>query len=89
MWLARGRGWSLFRGSRRIPVNYVALERKDPNKAIELLKDASAIELGQSTSELTIFLCPAYVRGEAYLMLHDGKQRQRSFRNSSTIGNWW
>jgi hypothetical protein len=28
----------------------VALERKDPNKAIELLKDASAIELGQATS---------------------------------------
>ena len=51
----------------------VALERKDPNKAIELLKDASAVELGQATSGLQIFLCPAYVRGEAYLMLHDGK----------------
>jgi hypothetical protein len=37
----------------------VALERKDPNKAIELLKDASAIELGQATSGLTIYLCPA------------------------------
>jgi eukaryotic-like serine/threonine-protein kinase len=50
----------------------VALERKDPNRAIELLKDASAIELGQATSNLTIFLCPAYLRGEAYRMLHDG-----------------
>jgi serine/threonine protein kinase/tetratricopeptide (TPR) repeat protein len=50
----------------------VALERKDPNRAIELLKDASTIELGQATSSLTIFLCPAYLRGEAYQMLHDG-----------------
>ncbi len=49
----------------------VALERKDPNRAIELLKVASTIELGEPTN-LTIFLCPAYLRGEAYLMLHDG-----------------
>jgi eukaryotic-like serine/threonine-protein kinase len=49
----------------------VALERKDPNTATELLKDASAIELGQA-SRLTISLCPVYVRGEAYLMLQDG-----------------
>ncbi len=51
----------------------VALERKDPNGAIELLKVASTIELSSITAELTIFLCPVYVRGEAYLMLHDGK----------------
>ena len=57
----------------------VALERKDPNKAIELLKDASAVELGQATT-LTIFLCPAYVRGEAYLMLHDGKAAAVEFQ---------
>jgi len=49
----------------------VALARKDPNRAIELLKVASTFELGEPT-ELTIFLCPAYLRGEAYLMLHDG-----------------
>ena len=58
----------------------VALERKDANKAIELLKEASAIELGQSTSALTIFLCPVYVRGEAYLMLHDGKAAAEEFQ---------
>ena len=50
----------------------VALERKDPNRAIELLKDSASIELGQVTSDLPIYLCPAYIRGEAYLMLHDG-----------------
>jgi predicted Zn-dependent protease len=58
----------------------VALERKDANKAIELLKQASAIELGQSTGTLTIFLCPVYVRGEAYLMLHDGKAAAEEFQ---------
>jgi len=49
----------------------VALERKDPNRAVELLKEANTIELGQPTM-LTVFLCPVYIRGEAYLMLHDG-----------------
>jgi serine/threonine protein kinase/tetratricopeptide (TPR) repeat protein len=58
----------------------VALERKDPNKAIELLTDASAIELGQATSDLTIYLCPAYMRGEAYLMQHDGKAAAAEFQ---------
>ena len=58
----------------------IALERKDPNRAVELLKDASTIELGQSTAALTIFLCPVYVRGEAYLMLHDGNAAAAEFQ---------
>jgi len=57
----------------------VALQRKDPNRAIELLKVASAIELSSPT-ELTIFLCPAYLRGEAYLMLHDGNRAAAEFQ---------
>jgi DNA-binding winged helix-turn-helix (wHTH) protein/tetratricopeptide (TPR) repeat protein len=57
----------------------VALERKDPNRAIELLKVASAVELGGPTN-LTIFLCPAYLRGEAYLMLHDGNRAAAEFQ---------
>jgi eukaryotic-like serine/threonine-protein kinase len=44
------------------------------------LNDASTIELGQSTSALTIFLCPAYVRREAYLMLHEGKAAAAEFQ---------
>ena len=51
----------------------VALERKDPNRAIELLKVASTIELGAPT-QFAMFLCPVYLRGEAYLMLHDGNR---------------
>jgi serine/threonine protein kinase/tetratricopeptide (TPR) repeat protein len=58
----------------------VALERKDPNRAIELLKVASTIELGSITTDLTIFLCPAYLRGEAYLMLHDGNRAAEEFQ---------
>jgi hypothetical protein len=50
--------------------------------------DASAIELGQTTSGLTIFPCPTYVRGEAYLMLHDGKAAARTFRSLSIMVDW-
>jgi eukaryotic-like serine/threonine-protein kinase len=57
----------------------VALERKDPNRAVELLKTASTIELGQPTN-LTVFLCPVYLRGEAYLMLHDGNAAAVEFQ---------
>src|SRR5208337_4012939 len=42
----------------------VALERKDPNRAIELVKVASAIELGDGGN-----LLPVYLRGDAYLMM--------------------
>ena len=57
----------------------VALQRKDPNRAIELLKAASTVELSAPTN-LTIFLCPAYLRGEAYLMLHDGNAAAAEFQ---------
>jgi len=56
-----------------------ALQRKDPNQAVELLQAASTIELGQPTG-LTVFLCPVYVRGEAYLMLHDGNAAVAEFQ---------
>ena len=57
----------------------VALEHQDPNRAIELLKVASTIELGLP-SNLIIFLCPVYLRGEAYLMLHDGNRAAVEFQ---------
>jgi len=58
----------------------VALERKDPRRAIELLKVASMIELSSITASLTIFLCPPYVRGEAWIMLHDGNRAAAEFQ---------
>ena len=57
----------------------VALERKDPNQAIELLKVASTIEFGAPTT-LAMSLCPVYVRGKAYLMLHDGNRAAAEFQ---------
>jgi len=53
----------------------VALQRKDPNRAIELLKVASPIELGDTAN-----LLPVYLRGEAYLMLHDGSRAAAEFQ---------
>jgi eukaryotic-like serine/threonine-protein kinase len=58
----------------------VGLDHKGPSRAIELLNDASTIELGQSTTGLTIFLCPVYICGEAYLMLHDGNAAAAEFQ---------
>jgi tetratricopeptide (TPR) repeat protein len=69
----------------------VALERQDPNRAIELLKVASTIELSAPTN-LTIALCPAYLRGEAYLMLHDGNRAAAEFQkfidHRGLVGNF-
>jgi serine/threonine protein kinase/tetratricopeptide (TPR) repeat protein len=61
----------------------LALDRKDPNRAIELLKvTASNIELGAmiAGNESTAALCPAYLRGEAYLMLRDGNRAAAEFQ---------
>ncbi len=57
----------------------IALEHKDPNRAVELLKPTSTMELSEPT-EVTVFLCPTYLRGEAYLMLHDGSAAAAEFR---------
>lgn len=69
----------------------VALDRQNAAKAIELLKQASAIELGQP-SQLNVFLCPVYVRGQAYLMLHDGKAAAEEFQtvldHRGVVGNF-
>jgi outer membrane PBP1 activator LpoA protein len=54
----------------------VALQRKDPKRAVELLRAASAIELGDYGHRLF----PVYLRGEAYLMLHDGNRAAAEFQ---------
>jgi tetratricopeptide (TPR) repeat protein len=65
----------------------VALERKGPNRAIELLKVASTIELGDGG-----YLLPVYLRGEAYLMLHDGNAAALEFQkfidHRGLVGNF-
>ena len=52
----------------------IALQRKDPKRAVELLQVTSATELGPQG------LFTIYLRGEAYLMLHDGSRAAAEFQ---------
>ena len=58
----------------------IALQKNDPNRALELLQTSTPIELGQPAASAAVFLCPVYVRGEAYLMLHDGSAAAAEFQ---------
>jgi tetratricopeptide (TPR) repeat protein len=61
----------------------LALNRNDPAKAIELLQIASPYELGAPRSSFHAIygvLYPVYVRGEAYLALHQGAQAVTEFQ---------
>jgi tetratricopeptide (TPR) repeat protein len=53
----------------------IALQAKEGQRAIHALEKTSAVELGT----LGPYLCPAYVRGEAYLMVGDGQAAAREF----------
>jgi len=69
----------------------VALERKDPRRAIELLQTSSTIELG-TPGAFNVYLCPVYLRGEAYLMLNDGNAAAAEFQkfidHRGVVGNF-
>lgn len=59
----------------------VALQHKDAGKAIEILRSTNAIELSQPVpAKNNSFLYPAYLRAQAYLMLHDGNAAAAEFR---------
>jgi serine/threonine protein kinase/DNA-binding winged helix-turn-helix (wHTH) protein/tetratricopeptide (TPR) repeat protein len=58
----------------------IAVERKDPGGAIELLSRMGTLEMGEIATGLNVYLCPVYVRGEAYLMLGDGKAAAAEFQ---------
>ena len=57
----------------------LALQRKNPNEAVEMLQVTRPIELGEPTN-ITVYMGPVYLRGEAYLMLHDGKAAAAEFQ---------
>jgi len=57
----------------------MAIDHHDPSKAIELLQAAAPYELGVSPASFTA-LYPIYVRGEAYLSLHQGSQAATEFQ---------
>ncbi|MGC2111332.1 MAG: hypothetical protein WA655_17590 [Candidatus Korobacteraceae bacterium] len=61
----------------------VALQRRDPHRAVEELTMADSVELGAPTL-VTVALCPAYLRGQAYLMMHDGKAAATEFQKFLT-----
>jgi eukaryotic-like serine/threonine-protein kinase len=58
----------------------IALQRHDPNRAIELLEPARTVDLANSTNITDPSLLPVYVRGEAYLLLHDGDRAATEFQ---------
>ncbi len=52
----------------------IALQRKDPGQAVQQLEVTNSIELGDSR------MIVVHLRGEAYLMLHDGSLASAEFR---------
>jgi DNA-binding winged helix-turn-helix (wHTH) protein/tetratricopeptide (TPR) repeat protein len=52
----------------------IALQNKDPDRALELLQVTNDIELGDSQLKVV------HLRGEAYLMLHDGTHAAAEFQ---------
>jgi serine/threonine protein kinase/DNA-binding winged helix-turn-helix (wHTH) protein len=68
----------------------IALQAKQGQLAVHALEKARAVELG--TVEPVAYLCPAYVRGEAYLMVGDGQAAAREFHkfieHYGTVGSF-
>jgi eukaryotic-like serine/threonine-protein kinase len=58
----------------------IALQRKDPNRALELLEPARTFDLANGSNIMNPSLLTVYVRGEAYLMLHDGNRAAAEFQ---------
>jgi serine/threonine protein kinase/tetratricopeptide (TPR) repeat protein len=72
----------------------LALDKKDPSRALRSLQAASAIELGQIPFVNNIScLYPVYVRGEAYLATGQGSaaaaEFQRILDHSGIVWNCW
>jgi len=73
----------------------IALQRKDPGRAIELLQLPSTMELATAQDDSGILsgaLLPVYLRGQAFLMLHDGNRAAAEFQkfidHRGLVGNF-
>jgi predicted Zn-dependent protease len=71
----------------------IALQHKDSNRALELLKVSGATELStDALAAVQVVLIPVYLRGEAYLMLHDGNAAAAEFQkfvdHRGLVGNF-
>ena len=59
----------------------IEINRNNPSKAIEFLKTATPYELGDVADiEFGAFFYPVYVRGQAYLLLHQGAEAAAEFQ---------
>jgi predicted Zn-dependent protease len=60
----------------------IAINRNDPSKATQLLEAAAPYEQGlvPANLEFGALLYPAYVRGQAYLLLHEGSKATAEFQ---------
>jgi eukaryotic-like serine/threonine-protein kinase len=72
----------------------LALDRKDPSRALNILQAASAIELGMvAFFNNTSCLSPVYVRGEAYLSAGQGRAAAAEFQkiidHGGMVWNCW
>jgi len=67
-----------------LPAIYASIEirRKNPAKALEDLQAAAPYELGSPLPQFEVggSLYPVYIRGEAYLLLHQGKEAAAEFQ---------
>ena len=61
----------------------LAVNRGNASEAIEILRAATPYELGQTTSSIYGWtaLYPVFVRGEAYLAAHQGREAAAEFQN--------
>jgi len=67
-----------------LPAIYASIEitRNNPAKALEDLQTAAPYELGSPLPQFEVggSLYPVYIRGEAYLLLHQGKEAAAEFQ---------
>jgi eukaryotic-like serine/threonine-protein kinase len=58
----------------------IEIRRSNPAKAVELLRGAGPYELGRPRPLQLGTLYPVYIRGEAYLLSHQGKEAAAEFQ---------
>jgi hypothetical protein len=68
------------------------LKRKNPKKAVEMLRETTPYELGLPTTAYNVVLYPADVRGQAYLVQGDGGAAAMEFQkfvdNRGLVGSF-
>jgi hypothetical protein len=68
------------------------LDSLAPEQAVVLLKSTDGIELSAGGTAVQVALCPAYLRAEAYLTLHEGTRAAAEFQkfidHRGVVGNF-